>query len=114
MSAISTCITGVKMSAISRWPTLNRNIFKVYNPTKVYHRYKFSRVGDVNYNLHNPDTINPIPVEDKMEKWKADYAKMIEDMIYEENKPSFEELIENLNDLRTLMQTLEWKFDLKF
>ena len=34
-----------------------------------------------------------------MYAWNADYSKMKEDMIYEENKPSFEELINNLNDL---------------
>lgn len=32
--------------------------------TIVAHRYKFSRVGDVDYNLHNPLTVNPIPIAD--------------------------------------------------
>jgi hypothetical protein len=82
--------------------------------TIVAHRYKFSRVGDVDYNLHNPLTVNPIPITDKMEEWKADYAKMKEDMIYEENKPSFEDLINNLNDLRNQLQALDWQFELNF
>jgi hypothetical protein len=82
--------------------------------TIVSHRYKFSRVGDIDYNLHNPLTINLIPRNDKMELWKADYAKMKEDMIYEENKPSFEELINTLKNLRTQLQAINWTFDLTF
>lgn len=82
--------------------------------TIVAHRYKFSRVGEVDYNLHNPKTLNPIPVADKMDEWKADYAKMKEEMIYEENKPSFEDLINNLNELRTKLQALKWPFELTF
>jgi len=35
-------------------------------------------------------------------------------MIYEEEKPSFEDLINNLNDLRTQLQALEWEFELTF
>jgi len=92
---------------------------KAFNDKELYetivaHRYKFSRIGDVDYNLHNPLTVNPIPVAGKMEEWKADYAKMKEDMIYEVKKPSFEELINNLNDLRNQLQALEWQFELNF
>jgi len=82
--------------------------------TIVAHRYKFSRVGDVDYNLHNPKTLNPIPTEENNDEWKDDYTKMMEDMIYEEEKPSFEDLINNLNDLRTQLQALEWEFELTF
>jgi hypothetical protein len=39
---------------------------------------------------------------------------MREDMIYEEKKPSFEELINNLNDLRIRLQSLDWVFELSF
>lgn len=82
--------------------------------TIVTHRYKFSRVGEVDYNLHNPKTVNPIPIAEKMEEWKADYAKMQEDMIYEENKPSFEDLVSNLDNLRSKLQALPWEFQLSF
>lgn len=82
--------------------------------TIVAHRYKFSRVGEVDYNLHHPHALNPIPVTEKMEEWKADYAKMKEDMIYEEKKPSFADLINNLQDLRVLLQSVEWRFELEF
>ena len=82
--------------------------------TIVAHRYKFSRVANVDYNLHNPTTVNPIPSNEKILEWKADYAKMISDMIYEDEKPSFENLIDNLMDLRIRLQSIDWHFELKF
>lgn len=81
--------------------------------TIVAHRYKYSRVGEIDYNLHNPKTVNPMPINEKLEEWKADYAKMKEDMIYEENKPSFEDLINNIEDLLKKLKTLDWQFELK-
>lgn len=110
---------------------LSRHLYDIYHLTKtgiaanaindkelyetiVSHRYKFSRVGEVDYNLHHPNTLNPIPPKEVIAEWEADYAKMKEDMIYEENKPGFEELINNLDDLRTLLQALDWQFELKF
>lgn len=82
--------------------------------TIVAHRYKFSKVGEVDYNLHNPKTVNPIPINEKLEEWKSDYAKMKEDMIYEENKPSFEDLLRNLEKLRGQLQEVNWQFELEF
>ena len=35
-------------------------------------------------------------------------------MIYEVNKPSFEDLINNLKYLRKKLQLVDWKFELKF
>lgn len=110
---------------------LSRHLYDIYHLTKagvaeqaindkdlyetiVAHRYKFSRVSEVNYNFHQPKTLNPIPIIEKTEEWKSDYSKMKEDMIYEENKPSFEELINNLENLRGRLQALEWKFELDF
>ena len=82
--------------------------------TIVAHRYTFSRISEVDYNLHNPNTLNPIPPQYVIKAWENDYLKMKEDMIYEENKPTFEELISNLNDLRKQLQNVEWKFTLVF
>jgi predicted nucleotidyltransferase component of viral defense system len=87
---------------------------KVLYETIVTHRYKFSRVGDVDYNLHHPKTLNPIPPESAIADWEADYAKMKEDMIYEEKKPSFEDLLNNLMELRKQLQAVEWAFELEF
>ena len=110
---------------------LSRHLYDIYHLTKVgigenainnkalyetivAHRYKFSRVGEVDYNLHNPKTLNPIPVPGIIEEWKSDYAKMKEDMIYEENKPSFEDLINNLEGLKNKLKVVDWNFELKF
>lgn len=110
---------------------LSRHLYDVYHLTKagvaekaindkelyetiVAHRYKFLRVGDVDYNLHNPKILNPIPPNDVIADWEADYAKMKEDMIYEVNKPSFDDLINNLNELRNQLQAVEWAFELEY
>jgi hypothetical protein len=82
--------------------------------TIVAHRYKFSRVGGIDYNSHNPKTLNPIPPAEVISEWKADYAKMKEDMIYERDKPSFEDLITNLEDLMAQLQAVNWEFELDF
>ena len=82
--------------------------------TIVAHRYKFARIGGVNYNNHNPKTLNPVPPPELMDNWEKDYAKMVEDMIYEEEKPTFADLIENLNILRMQLQMLDWEFELIF
>jgi hypothetical protein len=68
----------------------------------------------VDYNLHHPQTLNPIPIIEKMTEWKTDYARMMEEMIYEENKPSFEDLISNLGELRMTLQNTDWLFELNF
>lgn len=97
-------------SGIANIALPNKNLYE----TIVNHRYKFSRVSKVDYNLHNPKTLNPIPLPSLMDKWNHDYTKMKEDMIYEENKPSYDDLIKNLEELRTRLQSLEWKFELTF
>jgi hypothetical protein len=71
-------------------------------------------LGEVDYNLHNPKTLNPIPPQEVIADWKTDYAKMKEVMIYEEKKPSFDDLINNLMELRKQLQVLDWQFELKF
>jgi predicted nucleotidyltransferase component of viral defense system len=110
---------------------LSRHLYDVYHLTKagiaeraisdkelyetiVAHRYKFSRVGGVDYNLHHPNSLDPIPVEEKMAEWKADYGKMMEEMIYEERKPTFDDLINNLSELRHRLQSVSWSFELSF
>jgi predicted nucleotidyltransferase component of viral defense system len=110
---------------------LSRHLYDIYHLTKagvgekaindkdlyetiVAHRYKFSRIGAVNYNLHNPKTLNPIPPGNAIVEWEADYTKMTEDMIYEENKPSFEDLINNLMEIMKQLKAVEWNFELEF
>lgn len=82
--------------------------------TIVEHRHKFTRVGGVNYNLHQPQNINPIPLPEYIKAWETDYNKMIVEMIYEENPPSFEEIINDLTQLKNRINELPWKFNKEF
>lgn len=82
--------------------------------TIVLHRYKFTRVGGVNYNEHNPQTINPIPISAVINAWEEDYKIMLEQMIYEEKKPSFEEIIKQLTALKEKINALDWKLETEF
>lgn len=110
---------------------LSRHLYDVYKLTKagiaekaiqdkelfetiVKHRYTFLRVGGVNYNLHDPKALNPTPVNDIIADWEKDYLTMQEEMIYEENKPTFSELINNLEKLKEELQKVSWKFELEF
>jgi len=110
---------------------LSRHLYDVYHLSKtefaekaindkelyetiVRHRHKFTRVGGVNYNKHHPQTINPIPIPAVIDAWKEDYKTMLEQMIYEENKPSFEEIIKKLTELKEKINALDWKLETKF
>ena len=110
---------------------LSRHLYDIYHITKagiaekaindkelyetiVAHRYTFSRVGDVDYNFHNPKTVNPIPIAEKIAEWNSDYTKMKEQMIYEENAPSFKEIITELTLLKEKINALDWKFETQF
>ena len=82
--------------------------------TIVEHRQAYTRLGGVNYNLHQPQTINPIPTPKFFDAWKDDYQTMVEQMIYEENPPSFDEIISELTKLKNTINSLTWRFEKKF
>ena len=82
--------------------------------TIVIHRHKFTRISGVDYNLHQPKSINPIPVEEVIESWGKDYNTMIEQMIYEENPLSFDETIDELTKIKTKINKLDWEFKTPF
>ena len=82
--------------------------------TIVTHRQKFNKVGGVDYNLHAPQQINPIPPDDVIDAWRSDYNTMIEQMIYEENPSSFDEIIADLTKLKTKINALPWKLHIQF
>ncbi len=110
---------------------LSRHLYDVYHLSKtefaekalsdkelyetiVNHRYNFTRIGGVNYNGHQPQTIDPIPIPEVIEAWKSDYKKMLEQMIYEENPPTFDEIISGLTILKNSINSLPWKFEMEF
>lgn len=85
---------------------------KALYETIVNHRKKFTKVGGVDYNLHQPQSINPIPIPEVINAWKIDYNKMLEQMIYESNPPSFTEVIASLEELKIRVNTIKWKIDI--
>lgn len=114
-----------------RLDRLSRHIYDIYQLSKsgvnkkslndkglyqtiVAHRYLFSKIGGVDYNTHNPKTLDPIPPKSLKKVWEVDYSKMVESMIYEKNPPTFKQLIDNLEDLKEQLQNVQWEFDLVF
>ncbi|EDM37902.1 hypothetical protein PBAL39_15794 [Pedobacter sp. BAL39] len=82
--------------------------------TIVAHRYEYAKIGGVDYNQHNPLTLNPVPHPDFIKAWEADYNKMKSEMIYEQNPPSFQDLVENIEQLKIKLSSVSWKFSLHF
>ncbi|MBO9631944.1 MAG: nucleotidyl transferase AbiEii/AbiGii toxin family protein [Chitinophagaceae bacterium] len=76
----------------------------------VAHRYRYTRVGGVDYNLHQPQSLSPMPPESLMKGWRDDYQEMLEQMIYEPNAPAFDILIKDIDDLRSKINAIPWKF----
>lgn len=59
----------------------------------VRHRYLHNRISGVDYNLHQPQSINPLPLPELLETWKEDYLVMQEQMIYGDS-PKFSDMLE--------------------
>ena len=80
----------------------------------VMHRQAFFHMGGVDYNLHQPQTINPIPIPEFIDAWLADYNTMQEQMIYGDS-PTFGKMIEAItNFTENKINPLEWKMDVVF
>ncbi|MBL4561427.1 MAG: nucleotidyl transferase AbiEii/AbiGii toxin family protein [Labilibaculum sp.] len=81
--------------------------------TIVKHRHNFTKLGGVDYNLHQPRTINFLPPPELAPAWEADYKTMQEQMIHG-NSPDFRKLIDTLTRLKEKINLLPWKMDIKF
>jgi len=81
--------------------------------TVVKHRLSFTKLGGVDYNLHQPQTINFIPPDELLPAWEADYKTMQEQMIHGD-APKFSQLITSLQELKEKVNSLPWKMDVKF
>jgi predicted nucleotidyltransferase component of viral defense system len=82
--------------------------------TIVRHRYAFTRVGGVNYNLHQPQTINPLPIDAVADAWRQDYNTMMDQMIYELYPPNWKQLTSKMTTLRSRINALPWRFESSF
>ncbi len=87
------------------YSTIALRDMELYNEI-VEHRRIFTRVGGINYALHSPDKINPIPPDEIIAEWKKDYETMQESMIY---KPSlsFNKLIERIQLLKERINAIK-------
>lgn len=81
--------------------------------TIVNHRYRFAKLGGVDYNLHQPQTINIIPIPEVIALWEKDYKVMQEQMIHG-TSPSFKELIEHLTIFNQKINGIDWKISGEF
>lgn len=81
--------------------------------TIVKHRYSFTKLGGVDYNLHQPQSIDFIPPEKLLPAWQSDYQAMQEQMIHGES-PKFNDLINSLNELKQKINALPWKMNVEF
>lgn len=79
--------------------------------TIVKHRFKFTKVADIDYSLHQPKTINPIPSLEIIDAWRSDYKIMQQQMIYGDS-PSFEEIIATLLELKDKINSLDWQIEM--
>ncbi len=72
----------------------------------IEHRRKFIGLKGFDYDSLSPKTINIIPPEEVLEKWKDDYKKMQDSMIYGDSL-SFEELLDQLRILNRRINDME-------
>lgn len=79
--------------------------------TIVKHRKLFTKVSGVDYSLHQPQTINPLPTSNYIKLWKEDYKIMQEKMIYGDS-PSFDAMINGIQEFINRMNQIEWNIDI--
>jgi len=77
----------------------------------VSHRKTITAIRGIDYSLHQPNTINPIPPDEIIEAWGSDYADMCETMIYGE-RLSFDELMSRINELKKKINEVKWSIDI--
>ncbi len=81
--------------------------------TIVKHRHSFTRLGGVDYNLHQPQTIDFAPPKELLPEWEEDYKIMQEQMIHGDS-PMFSELMKSLSELKVKINALTWEMDVAF
>lgn len=82
--------------------------------TIVKHRQEFYHMGGIDYNHHQPQTLNPLPIPEFMEEWEADYRLMQERMIYGESPP-FQTVVDVIKEFtEDKINQLDWRMDVEF
>lgn len=75
--------------------------------TIVQHRNLLFSVSTVDYNLHQPQTINLIPPDNLLKEWEKDYNELSESMIYGD-KLSWEKLLGRIRELMDRINKLDF------
>ncbi len=86
---------------------------KTLYKTIVKHRQEFYHMGGIDYNLHQPQTLNPVPIPEFMDAWESDYRLMQERMIYGDSPP-FQTVIDAIKKFTEKINQLDWRMDAKF
>ncbi|MFW5781376.1 MAG: nucleotidyl transferase AbiEii/AbiGii toxin family protein [Bacteroidota bacterium] len=73
----------------------------------INHRSIYTKIAAVNYQLHQPKTLNPVPPDKILGEWEKDYKAMQESMIYGESLP-FNKLIEKIKELKQRINGINW------
>ncbi len=81
------------------------NDSELYNSI-VAHREMFNQIKGIDYTNHQPDKIDFVPPKGIIDKWRADYIVMQENMIYGDSK-NFDELISSIKTIRDRFRNIE-------
>jgi len=73
----------------------NTDLYK----TIINHRKKFNNIQGIDYQKHYPEFIQIVPPENLINSWNEDYEKLKQSFIYEDEKKSFNAIIERLQEL---------------
>lgn len=79
--------------------------------TIVQHRKLLFSVGTIDYNLHQPQTINLIPPDKLLKEWEKDYTELSESMIYGD-KLSWDKLLGRIKELTDRINKLNFTIEL--
>jgi len=78
--------------------------------TIVKHRKLLFSVSEVDYNLHQPQSINLIPPDKVLENWEKDYKELSENMIYGDKLP-WKNLLNRINELTKRINNLDFTIE---
>lgn len=77
----------------------------------VMHRIQMTKMKEVDYNLHQPKSINFIPPDKLIDSYEKDYSTMNEEMIHGESL-SWKNLIERLHELNKEINSQVWQIEI--
>jgi len=86
----------------------------IYLPTVNPERTLLEKIFLLHEEFQRPSqSLNPIPNEEIIDAWRADYKTMQEQMIYGDS-PSFDKMISGIKDFVAEINKLNWKMESEF